>query len=54
MAEIGDVNPLTPPWPTRPAGDQKQPPPRQQNKKKKPKQSPNRDDDGKPHVDEYA
>jgi hypothetical protein len=54
MAEIGDVNPLGPTWPTKPVKDQRPRPERRPGQNKKRKEKPTQDDDGKPHVDEYA
>lgn len=54
MAEIGDIRPLLPVYPKRPADriekkhDQKEREAEQHNPKK------DEDDDGKPHVDEFA
>lgn len=53
MPDVGDVKPLIPAWPARPAegdGKRKRPPPA----KDKPPAKPDDDDDGPGHVDEYA
>lgn len=54
MPDVGDIKPLIPVWPTRPAdgdGKRKRPPPDQE---KPPVAEPHKDDDGPGHVDEYA
>ncbi len=53
MPDVGDVKPLIPVWPLRPAdgdGKRKRPPPA---KDKPPAAEPD-NDDGPGHVDEYA
>lgn len=54
MPDVGDVKPLLPIWPKRPAdgdGQRKRPPPAPD---KPPGVAPNKDDDDTGHVDEYA
>jgi hypothetical protein len=54
MPDAGDVQPVTPAWPIRPAngdGKRKPAPPA---KDKQPATEPEKDDDGLGHVDEYA
>jgi len=57
MAEIGDQSPLNPLYPVNPV----KPPLRRERPKpvdvedhRKPRQQPKDEDDGKPHIDEYA
>ena len=54
MPDVGDVKPLLPIWPKRPAdgdGQRKRPPPAPD---KPPGVAPNKNDDDTGHVDEYA
>ena len=54
MADVGDIKPLNPVWPIRPAegdGKRKRPPPAGD---KPPAGEPDERDDGPGHVDEYA
>ena len=56
MAEIGDIRPLQPTWHKRP-GDKVDKNKREEeadNQQRDQRKDSNEDDDGKPHVDEYA
>lgn len=57
MPEIGEQSPLNPLYPVNPAKPplrRERPKPADEKPNRKPKQRPDEDDDGKPHVDEYA
>lgn len=56
MAEIGSTNPLRPPLPVRPVADRREPPRRRpkQEDEDKDKSDKRDEDDGAPHIDEYA
>jgi hypothetical protein len=53
MADVGDINPLHPIWPPRPAqGERKKKPPPPPDKEEPPVEKD--DNEGPPHIDEYA
>ncbi|NOZ11290.1 MAG: hypothetical protein GXP09_09670 [Gammaproteobacteria bacterium] len=55
MAEINDIKPLHPIWPSRPPEDGARKKRRQQDKAKpKPPSTDDKDENGKPHIDEYV
>ncbi|MCU7852636.1 MAG: hypothetical protein KZQ80_10525 [Candidatus Thiodiazotropha sp. (ex Monitilora ramsayi)] len=57
MPEIGEQSPLNPLYPVNPAKPplrREKPKPTDEKPQRKPKQNPKDEDDGKPHIDEYA
>jgi hypothetical protein len=57
MAQIGDQSPLNPLYPVNPVKPplrRERPKPVDEDERRKPRQQPKDEDDGKPHIDEYA
>ena len=57
MPEIGDKTPLNPLYPVnrvKPPMRRERPKPVDEERQRKPKRHPEEQDDGKPHIDEYA